>query len=175
MTLYHGSDVPHLTELRPVSWTGETPRTFLCTISALALIYAHNPMQRPAGFFTYWVDKTGQLHYDEYFPDQTRLLYQGHAGWVYTAEADGLTQIEKMPWVYVSEQPVPMAKAEFFPDLYEALLQADRDGRLKLHRYESLTEQQHEKRRCIVRESLKTHGEDDYRRFIRQHMPEVGA
>lgn len=175
MILYHGSDVPALTHLKPFSWAGETPCAFLCSISALALIYAHNPMQRPGGFFTYWVDKTGQLHYDEYFPDQTRLLYQGHGGWVYTAEIDDLIQHEKMPWVYMSEEPVPLAQAEYFPDLYEALLQAEKDGRLKLHRYEGLTEQQHETRRGIVRESLQTHGEDDYRRFIRAHMPEVGA
>lgn len=175
MTLYHGSDVPALTHLKPFSWVGETPYAFLCSISALALIYAHNPMQRPGGFFTYWVDKTGQLHYDEYFPDQTRLLYQGHGGWVYTAEIDDLIQHEKMPWVYMSEEPVPLAQAEYFPDLYEALLQAEKDGRLKLHRYEDLTEQQHETRRGIVRESLQTHGEDDYRRFIRAHMPEVGV
>lgn len=175
MKLYHGSDVPNLHELKPFASNHDKPYAYLSTSDALALLYAHNAIKRPGGFFPYWFDKEGLLHYDEYFPDQTRLLYQGQAGWVYTAEADGLTQLEKMPWVYVAEESVQVAKAEYFPDLYEALLQADRDGRLKLHRYESLTEQQHEKRRCIVRESLKTHGEDDYRCFIREHMPEIGA
>lgn len=175
MTLYHGSDVPNLHELKPFASNHDKPYAYLSTSDVLSLLYAHNAVKRPGGFFPYWFDKEGLLHYDEYFPDQTRLLYQGHAGWVYTAEADDLTQLEKMPWVYLSEKPVPVAKAEYFPDLYEALLQAEKDGRLMIRRYEDMTDKQLEIRRNIVRESLKTHGEDDYRRFIRVHMPEIGA
>ena len=173
MMLCHGSSVPGLTELKPFPSNHSKPYVYLTDCAALALFYAHNPIERPGGFFPYWFDKQGQLHYDEYFPDQLRLMYQGHSGWVYHVEVDGWTRLDKMPWVYLSEAPVPVAQADFIPDLHAALTGAAEDGRLVLHRYGDIPEGQREIHRKVVRNSLSGHDEDDYVQFMRQHMPEV--
>jgi len=84
-------------------------------------------------FDLYWFDKTGMLHYDEYFPDQTRRMYQGHSGWVYQLEANNLKQLDKMSWVYLSETDIPVCRAHYIPDLYKALLDAEQAGHILLH------------------------------------------
>lgn len=173
MLLYHGSPAGGIRALRPSPSNHDKPCVYLTDCPALALLYAHNPIARPGGFFPYWFDKAGQLHYDEYFPDQTQLIYAGHPGWVYQAEADGLQRLEKMPWVYLSEAETPVAGAEYVPDLYAALLLAESEGRLTLHRYGSIPPEQQEIHRRIVRRSMEGHGEDDYIRFLREYMPEL--
>lgn len=173
MTLYHGSSVPNLTELKPFSSNHGKAYVYLSNNATLALFYAYNPIARPGGFFPYWFDREGVLHYDEYFPDQLRLLYEGHSGWVYQVEADSLPQLDKMPWVYLSEEPVQITHAVHVPDLYKALLDAEQAGCLHIHRYENIPEAQREIHRKIVRNSLEGHDEDDYARFLREYMPEV--
>lgn len=173
MTLYHGSSTSGITALRPAPSNHDKPYVYLTDNPTLTLLYAHNPIKRPGGFFPYWFDKSGLLHYDEYFPDQTRRLYQGHSGWVYSVEAAELPQLDRMPWVYLSEVDVPVTHAEFIPELYAALLTAEKAGLLVLHRYENTPEAQREIHRKIVRMSLEGHDEDDYVRFLRDYMPEL--
>ena len=173
MLLYHGSSTGGIAALHPNLSNHGKAYVYLTDCPALALFYAHNAVGRPGGFFPYWFDKEGKLHYDEYFPDQTRRLYEGRSGWVYAAEADGLAQLDKMPWVYLSETEVPVIHAEYIPDLYAALLAAAHDGSLMLHRYEDIPEKQRKIHRKVVRKSLEGHTDDDYVRFLRQHMPEV--
>ncbi len=115
MTFYHGSSVPNLTELKPFPSNHGKPYVYFSTNAVLALLYAYNPIARPGGFFPYWFDKDGQLHYDEYFPDQLRQIYAGHHGWVYQVEAENLLQLDKMPWVYLSETPLQISKQRMFP------------------------------------------------------------
>ncbi len=173
MMLYHGSPTGGITALHPRQSGHDKPYVYLTDCPTLALLYAHNPIKRPGGFFPYWFDKTGMLHYDEYFPDQTRRLYQGHSGWVYQLNADNLDQLDRMPWVYLSETDVSVAQEDFIPDLYAALLDAERTGELILHRYEDFSEAQREIHRKIVHKSLEGHPEDDYVRFLREYMPEL--
>ena len=173
MLLYHGSSVGDITALQPRQSGHDKPYVYLTDSATLALLYAHNPIKRPGGFFPYWFDKEGSLHYDEYFPDQIRRLYHGHSGWLYSTEGDHLTQLDKMPWVYLSEKDVKVAQANFIPDLYTALLEAEQAGHILLHRYEAFPEAQREIHRKIVRKSLEGSPEADYVRFLREHMPEL--
>lgn len=169
--LYHGSSTGGITALHPGVSNHGKPYVYLTDSPTLALLYAHNPIARPGGFFTYWFDKAGLLHYDEYFPDQTRRLYQSHSGWVYTAEDNHFSQLDKMPWVYLAEGEVPVAHADFIPDLYAALLEAEAAGKLVLHRYEDIPEKQREIHRRVARPSADEPA--DYVRFLREYMPEV--
>lgn len=173
MLLYHGSPAGDLTELCPFPSNHDRPYVYLTDNPTLALLYAHNPIKRPGGFFPYYFSKDGRLHYDEYFADQLRVMYRGHSGYVYTTEPESLPTLDRMPWVHLSDAPVPVAACCFIPDLYEALLDAERAGSIILHRYESIPEAQQEIHRKIVRRSLEGRSEDDYVRFLREHMPEV--
>ncbi|MBR3764236.1 MAG: hypothetical protein IKK57_06750 [Clostridia bacterium] len=173
MLLYHGSPTGGIRALRPSPSNHDKPYVYLTDCPSLALLYAYNPIERPGGFFPYWFDKAGQLHYDEYFPDQTRRLYAEQAGWVYRVEAAALIRLDKMPWVWLSEAETPVAGAEFIADLYAALLLAESNGQLMIHRFEDIPPAQQEIHRRIVRQSMEGHHEDDYIRFLQQYIPEL--
>lgn len=51
MLLYHGSAVTGLTTLTPRQSNHERPYVYLTDSATLALLYAHNPIARPGGFF----------------------------------------------------------------------------------------------------------------------------
>lgn len=173
MTLYHGSPVPGLTELRPFLSNHDRPYVYLTHSEALAVLYAHNPIPG-GGWFTYrWAGDV--LQYDEFFPDALRTIYQGQSGWVYTCCGEYPT-LEKMPWVYLSERPVPVTGGRFIPDLYEELLRYEGEGQLVIHRYDTLSEKKKAANdRCILRSVRESHlpeqPGDPYLAFIRAHCP----
>ena len=177
MMLYHGSATPGLTRLIPFQSNHDRPYVYLTHSSALAALYAHNPMTRPNGWFTYRWDGEGRLHYDEYFPGQLAALYQGQTGCVYAAEAQ-LPAMEKMPWIYLSETPVQVIDCRVIPDLLAHLLSLEAQGALVIHRYETLSDGARESFRRIVRReidknALREHPESEYAMFLRRYMPEV--
>lgn len=172
MKLYHGSATGGITVLRPGLSNHGKPYVYLTDNSALAVIYAHNPVK--GGYFPYFFDKEGRLCYEEYFHDALSL-YKGFGGYVYTAQAEGLPQLEKMPWVYLSDSPVPVSGCRFIPDLYGELLKLEEAGELFITRYEDLTPQklagiEAMLRRESEREDLKNR-QDEYAQFFKSHFP----
>lgn len=171
MLLYHGSSTSGIITLRPSISNHAKPFVYLTDCAVLALLYAHNPIKRPGGFFPYYFDKAGLLHYEEYFCDQTRKIYAEHSGWIYTAETGSFSHLEKMPWVYLSETDVSVSDTTFIPDIYAALTEAERDGQLIIHRYEDASVEQRKMNLRVVQKSLEGHANEDYVRFLRKHMP----
>ena len=176
MVLYHGSPTGGITALRPALSNHGKPYVYLTHSKPLALLYAHNPLPAPQGWFPYfWRDDV--LHYDEYFPGALAEIYGGQGGWVYTCEGEW-PALEKMPWVYLSQEEVPVAAARYVPDLLAALLEWERRGELIIHRYEDIPEKQREIHRRVVARSAEgldsgDPGVREYLDFIRTHMPGV--
>ena len=177
MILYHGSPVPGLTRLKPFQSGHDRPYVYLTHSRALAVLYAHHPMTRPNGWFTYRWDREGRLHYDEYFPDQLAALYAGQAGYVYTVEAEP-PAMERMPWIFRSTEAVRTVSCQEIPDLLSHLLALEEQGELIIHRHETLSDGARESiRRIVLREiehnALREHPESEYAMFLRRYMPEV--
>ena len=176
MNLYHGSSVGGIDVLLPFSSNHDKKYVYLTHLEELAVIYAHNPLTRPNGFFSYWL-KEGSLHYDEYFPDQLRILYSGQAGYVYTCR-ESLPSLEKMDWVYISEQPVNVQNVRFIPDLYQEILRLEDQRRIQIHRY-----QEHSPKRLasicsMIRREItgcdpEKETDREYLRFLNTHFPEL--
>lgn len=174
MKLYHGSANPNIAVLRPFSSNHDKPYVYLTHSPVLATVYAHNPLPRPSGFFSYWWGKDGVLCYDEYFENQLEEIYAGQTGYVY--ECDGeFPQLEQMPWVYLSEDPVPVARCTRIPDLYEQLLRYEQDGLLRIQRWKGASEQQRAVWVNVVKRSLQktdmsTPAGRAYADYIRAHF-----
>lgn len=175
MKLYHGSATGGIATLRPSLSNHDKPYVYLTDCPALAVIYAHNALTPPNGWFSYYF-KDGALHYDEYFPGQLEEFYQGFGGYVYACETEGLERLDKMPWVYLSREPVPVREVRFIPRLLDELLALEEAGRLILHRYEDHSEKKLEViRRMTLREieALKETPDEEYEGFLRLHYPEL--
>lgn len=177
MILYHGSFVPGITALRPFASNHEKPYVYLTHSKVLATVYAHNPMTRPNGFFTYWWDKDGTLCYDEYFENQMEEIYSGQRGYVYVCRG-AYPQLEKMPWVYLSEETVPVEECIEIPDIFAQLLQYEKEGLLKVRRWKDASEGQREIWKKVVQRSLNSVDREspvgmEYLRYVRAHFPDL--
>ena len=175
MKLYHGSPTGGITVLDPRFSDPRDPHIYLTDCPALAVIYAHSPVE--GGYFPYFFDKSGQLCYEEYFPNALDL-YKGFGGYVYTVEAEGLPQREKMPWAYKSAEPIPVTGCRHISDLYAEILRLGEAGEILITRYEELTEQklagiEGMLRREAEREDLRNHPERPYTRFYQEHFPHL--
>lgn len=141
MTLYHGSPKAGLQELQPAasSLADKKERlVYLTSLPTAALFYGVRCFEYTYGYN--WKDGVpGGLHYIECFPNALYTLYGGKTGFLYSCEAEGLAATQK-PNEYVSSQPVPIARCQEIPDLYEALLEAEQQGRLEIFRYETLSQ-----------------------------------
>ena len=136
MKLYHGSSLGGIEKLRPGLSNHDKPYVYLTHSPILAALYAHNPLTRPNGFFSYWWGKDGILRYDEYFENQLEAIYSGQCGFVYECTGE-YPQLEKMPWVYLSEAEVPVIDCVEIRDLYAQLLQYEKEGLLIVRRWHS--------------------------------------
>lgn len=174
MKLYHGSSTPDLATLCPFVSNHEKPYVYLTHSEVLATIYAYNPLPRPSGLFSYWWRKDGILCYDEYFKNQLEEIYSGQTGYVY--ECEGVfPPLERMPWIYLSEQGVPTLRCRKIPDLYQQLLQYEQEGLLFVQRYDQVSEKQREIWANVVRQSLEqadlsTLAGQEYAAYIRAHV-----
>lgn len=177
MKLYHGSATPDIAILRPFASNHDKPYVYLSHSEVLATIYAHNPLTRPNGFFTYWWRKDGILCYDEYFQNQLEEIYAGQTGYVYECEGQ-FPQLERMPWVYLSQEEVPVLRCRKIPDLYQQLLQYEKEGLLFVQRYDRVSEKQREVWANVVRRSLQqtdlsTPEGMEYAAYVRAHFPSI--
>lgn len=172
MKLYHGSSTPGITTLQPRFTRTDDPYLYLTDSSALAVIYAHWPVE--GGYFPYFFDKEGRLCYEEYFP-KALDIYKGFSGYVYTVEAESIPQKEKMPWIYLSEEPVAVTDCRFIPDLYEELLALEAAGEIKLIRFGDLTEQKLHGIYGMLHRNAETlnlkNRDDPYAQFFKAHFP----
>lgn len=124
---------------------------------------------------SYGFDKDGKQRIEEYYPSALEKTYKGVSGYIYMVadieESDFQTQI---PDAATSCSPVKVTHVEFINDAYEAILEAERKGLLRIDRYEEMTE----RRKEWLRKTIKKEYEDavehpEYRHFLCGNFPDI--
>ncbi len=135
---YHCSPTPGIQTLEPQSpgYFDKPQGVYMSTLLPTALFYGVRNFE-----YAYGYTKDGRLYYEEYFPDALRILYGGKPASLYTC-APASVFPTKIPYEAVSREPVPVVSDQRIPDLLEALVEQERQGTLKLFRYEDLSEAQ---------------------------------
>ena len=150
---YHASPKSDLTYLTPhLSEHGE-PLIYFSTKRENVLVYLSNAVElyaRETGFVhdgawqtwgSYGFEPDGRLRLEEYYPNALARTYRGVSGTIYRAEQVTAADVNlSIPDAVASREPVAVTDAEYVPDAYEAILEAERAGLLTIERYESLTE-----------------------------------
>lgn len=132
---YHCSPVHGLSRLEP-----RKPQNFdkpacvyMTTSLPMALMYGIRNFE-----YTYGYTKEGQIYYAEYFPDALRILHEGKSASLYECVPEE-TEKTQIPNEVVSRQPVKIVREIYIPDVMQALLEQEQQGKLVIHRYEQLT------------------------------------
>lgn len=145
MYYFHASQTPDLTLLEPRVSNHGKPLIYASCKRENVLVYLSNAVEkhcREVGFdhpgpWRKWASygfKNGLLVLEEYWPDATRETYQGVSGYVYTVEGAFTPQAD-IPDAFTTGEPAGVLACEFIPDAYEALLQAEKEGKLLLKSY----------------------------------------
>ncbi len=178
---YHASPVPGITRLEPRVSNHGVPLVYFSRKRENVLVYLSNAVEkycRETGFAydgpwqkwgPYGFDEDGRQRLEEYYPNALEETYRGVSGYIYSAEtiaeADFPLQI---PDAAVSGESVEVTGAEFVPDACEAILRAEREGRVTILRYADLSERTRVWLRQVTREEYAA-AEDhpEYRHFLR--------
>ena len=136
MTYYHCSPISGIKILEPKSpkLFDKPSRVYMATLLPMALMYGVQNYE-----YTYGYTPERQIRFEEYFPDELAVLYQGKSASVYLCKPETV-ETTRIPNEVVSEQPVMVLEEILIPDVYEALLEQERSGNLLIRRFSEQSE-----------------------------------
>lgn len=138
--LYHGSAQGGLTELKAFSSLHGTGGRVLyltdCVPYALFYIWDAALLGCERKHVTGSV-RQGHAWYEEQFPGQLKAFYGGASGWLYRVErGPDMEPLAGRESLFYAREDVPVAGAEFIPDVHKALLDWEARGQLEVSRFE---------------------------------------
>lgn len=184
---YHASQTANIEYLEPRISNHGIPLIYFSTKRENVLVYLSNAIEKYcketgfeyAGKWQKWgpygFTKDGLLRLEEYYPDALRSTYMGVSGYIYSAETIEKADFDvKIPDAAVSAKPVKVKAVEFVPDAYEAIMKAERDGLIKIIRYDEMTDKMREWSEKTIREEYKNAKDHpEYRHFLRGKFGEI--
>ena len=150
---YHASPVKNIAVLEPRISNHGKAQVYFSEKRENVLVYLSNAVEKYCkeqgydhqGPYRKWASygftKEGILRLEEYYPNATEETYKGVSGWIYWADKlDQGERLEGIPFVWTSSEPVAVSGCTYIPDAYEAIMEAVREGKMVLKRYEDCTE-----------------------------------
>ncbi len=182
---YHASRTEGIKILEPRISNHHRPLVYFSKKRENVLVYLSNAIQKfclengfeNPGVWTKWAaygfDPGGIQRIEEYYPGATEETFKGVSGYIYSASDVKDCGFEvKIPDAVTSDKPVEVISCEFVPDAYEAILEAEKAGLVRILRYKDVTPKGHEWIKNTIREEFKT-AAADYRFFLKAKFPEI--
>ena len=184
---FHASQTGGIAQLEPRNSNHGVPLVYFSKKRENVLVYLSNAIEKyckETSFFyngiwqkwgPYGFDENGILQIEEYYPDAISSTYKGVSGYIYRVENIICSEYQvNIPDAAVTESPVAVDGAEFVPDAYEAILLAEREKRIKLVRYDELTDRKREWIRKTIKEEYDSSADHpEYRHFLRGKFPDI--
>lgn len=150
MRLYHVSPTAGLTVLKPsvTEFFGKPRQVCLTALKPMALLYGVKHFE-----YTYGYTRERELYYEEYFPGALEELYRGKSASLYVCSWREGMETTQIPNEYVSATEVAVEEEILIPDVYEALLEEERLGTMRIVRWPEVSEK---RRQWIVKAEMET-------------------
>ena len=136
--LFHVSSTPDIKVLEPRVSTHGKAYVYAIENLVTGLLFG---AKKDDFDFIISTDESGIPSCYECYPGALETIYQNKSCTVYELSEEGF-QRGKTSWSVelVCETAVPVQKATFIPDLYIRLLEEEKQGNLRIHRFENNTE-----------------------------------
>ena len=177
MKLYHCSPTTGLTVLRPsvTKYFGKPKQVCLTASLPMALLYGVKHFE-----YTYGYTRAGEIYYEEYFPHALEELYQGRVASLYTCALREDMERTRISNEYVTPREVPVEGETIIPDVYEALLEQEWLGALRIVRWPDMSEAQRKwierAEADVIREQgLLARPDEPFACYMREKYPESWA
>ena len=184
---YHASPTGSIRRLEPRVSNHGIPLVYFSKKRENVLVYLSNAVEkycRETGFSydgrwekwgPYGFDRNGIQRLEEYYPNALEKTCAGVSGYIYRVRAIVEADFEvRIPDAAVSSLPVDVDAVEFVPDAYEAILRAEREGRIAVTRYDALSEARKSRiAKTILEEYERAADHPEYRHFLKGNFPEA--
>lgn len=176
--LYHGSTVPKLTELKPLSKLHNTEQRVVYLSSSIpyVLLYIWDSEKTKSSqkYVTGWLND-GIAYYEEQFPGQLKAFYEGVQGYVYSIEQTNDVQIvQQREGMFYSENPVNVRRVTEISDVYQELMRCEREGLFRVFRYEEATAEKQaeltERIATFIAKDKLLERDDELARFMKRYF-----
>ncbi len=147
--LFHASQLGNIKVLEPRVSNHGVARVYFADKKENVLVYLSNAVEkhcRETGFehggifkkwATYGFDENGIMKIEEYYPNALYDTYGGVRGYIYTVSKN--EQIEALSGItgaYFSAKAIAVDGCEYIEDAYTAIIEAEKNGLIKIARYE---------------------------------------
>ena len=129
---YHGTTVAGIKELASASNV-----VYLTPNKAYALFYIRDT---DINWVTCGVTKNGIVQYDEQFPNQLPIVYNGISGYIYSCRENAAFEKSPTNDVWICKNPVSVDSAEYIHNVYDEIIKYEKSGDVNIIRYETLTD-----------------------------------
>lgn len=176
MIAYHGTIVGNINVLRPYASPHSSlkyPCVYLSTNKALSAIYIWN---KPYKWMTFEISEDGLPVYNESFKNGLYEFYNGVKGYIYTCESDfDVDDNTTIKCAVISKNIVQIKNVDVVENAYECILQYEQQGKLKINRFEELSDSQINKDKNMVIGAIKRlelwKGEHPLSNFVQEKFP----
>lgn len=138
--LHHGSAVPALSELHPLSKLHNSNQKVVYLSSSIPYVLLYIWDADKTSYSKKWVTgwlKDGIAHYEEQFPGQLKAFYSGVRGYIYsTLRNDNMEFVQQREEMFYSSAPVSVYRVTEIPDVYQELIRYESEGLFCVHRFE---------------------------------------
>ena len=172
MKYYHCSPIGGLKILKPQKpdYFDKPALVYMTTLLPMALLYSAKNFE-----YTYGYTKDKKIYYEEYYPNSLEEIYKGKMAYLYECEADEVSET-KIPNEVISKKEVKVVREIFIPDAYEAILEQEKAGTIKIIRYEELSEERLAWIKCSEAEAIREMNLIDnpspMADYLKKHYPE---
>ena len=174
--VYHCSPTAGIRVLEPsvTKYFGKPRQVCLTASLPMALFYGITHFE-----YTYGYTREGAIYYMEYFSDAFETLYRGKTASLYRCLRRPDMEETAIPNELVTALPVPVAEEITVPDVWEALLEQERLGALRIIRWPEVSRENRDwilraERDTIVEKGL-LRADTPFARYMRETYPESWA
>lgn len=189
--IYHGSKTPYIKKLIPRKSLHGEEYVYLTTNIAVALIYTVNAIEsyydsmgiaKPTMFqpwYSYGFTKEKVPCVEEYYPNATIETYKGKSGYIYICkEPSNYSNPTNIHCALTTSEKVEVLEEIFIPDVYEKMLEFEKQGILIINRYEDNTKKKNLFIESMIVEDIKKYDlienkSNDYSVFLRCKFPQL--
>lgn len=174
--VYHCSPTAGIRVLEPsvTKYFGKPRQVCLTASLPMALFYGITHFE-----YTYGYTREGAIYYMEYFPNALEKLYRGKAASLYRCVRRPDMEETAIPNELVTALPVPVAEELPVPDLWEALLDQERQEALRIIRWPEVNGENRDWILRAERDTIVEHGllraDTPFARYMRETYPESWA
>lgn len=145
MTLYHGSNTADIKILKPNQADHDRPYVYMSTIDVVATFYLCNAVERPYYWFPYGFERNSSVPiYHELYPNALKEVSEGVSGYIYEVHAEECQVIpfKNIPCARLATEPVKVKNSVRVENAYDLFMEYEKQGKMKIARFEDKTMQQ---------------------------------